>query len=82
MRNAALALALLSACGGAQPSQWATSKGERIECECNGIERLPKPHEASSAGDAIDIRAVCEGKVSKCGLPRPSPSYKGMHQLD
>jgi hypothetical protein len=45
---------------------------------CDGVERPPKPSEASSETDPRIVTAVCEGKVREC---RPLLLGRG-HILD
>lgn len=62
-------LVVVAACGGAQPSRWEPrlpSTEPDTVCTCDGVERLPKPHEASDDNDPRIVQAVCEGKVHNC----------------
>lgn len=71
------------ACGGAQPSRWEPREpapGPRIACDCDGVERGPKPSEASSDSDPKVVLAVCEGRVTNC-RPIRGGGYR-RNQLD
>ena len=78
MRFVAVAGVLLMGCGGTQPSQWEPrepSTEHKTICTCDGVERPPKPSEASSDTDPRIVTAVCEGKVRECRplLPGHNP---------
>jgi hypothetical protein len=40
--------------------------GPEIACSCEGVEREPKPSEASTPSDPIVVLAMCEGRVHDC----------------
>jgi hypothetical protein len=35
-------------------------------CTCDGVEREPRPHEASTLDDPRIVKTMCEGKVRDC----------------